>query len=30
VTHQVRMNGSRLQAWQFDTRQFETRCGMLD
>jgi len=30
VTHQVRMNGSRLQAWQFDTEQFKTRCGMLD
>jgi len=30
VTHQVRMNGSRLQAWQFDTNQFKSRCGMLD
>jgi len=30
VTHQVRMNGSRLQAWQFDANQFKTRCGMLD
>jgi len=30
VTHQVRMNGSRLQAWQFDAEQFKTRCGMLD
>jgi hypothetical protein len=30
VTHQIRMNGSRLQAWQFDANQFKTRCGMLD
>jgi len=30
VTHQVRMNGSRLQAWQFDVNDFKTRCGMLD
>ena len=30
VTHQVRMDGSRLQAWQFDANQFKTRCGMLD
>jgi hypothetical protein len=30
VAHQVRMNGSRLQAWQFDANQFKTRCGMLD
>ena len=30
VTHQVRMNGSRLQAWQFDTNQFKSRCGLLD
>jgi hypothetical protein len=30
VAHQVRMNGSRLQAWQFDTNQFKSRCGMLD
>ena len=30
VTHQVRMDGSRLQAWQFDTNQFKSRCGMLN
>ena len=30
VAHQVRMNGSRLQAWQFEANQFKTRCGMLD
>ena len=30
VTHQVRMEGSRLQAWQFDANQFKTYCGMLD
>jgi len=30
VTHQVRMNGSRLQAWQFDANQFKSRCGLLD
>jgi hypothetical protein len=30
VAHQVRMNGSRLQAWQFDANQFKSRCGMLD
>jgi len=30
VTHQVRMDGSRLQAWQFNTNQFESRCGLLD
>ena len=30
ITHQVRMNGSRLQAWQFDANQFKGRCGMLD
>jgi hypothetical protein len=28
VTHQVRVDGSRLQAWQFNTDQFKTRCGM--
>ena len=27
VTHQVRMDGSRLQAWQFDANNFKTRCG---
>ncbi|MBC2732930.1 MAG: DUF927 domain-containing protein [Desulfobacteraceae bacterium] len=30
ITHQVRMNGSRLQAWQFDIDQFKERCGMLE
>jgi hypothetical protein len=30
VTHQVRMNGSRLQAWQFDANQLKSRCGLLD
>jgi len=30
VTHQIRMNGSRLQAWQFDANQFKSRCGLLD
>lgn len=30
VTHQVRMYGSRLQAWQFNTNQFKSRCGLLD
>jgi hypothetical protein len=30
VTHQVRVDGSRLQAWQFNTDQFKTRCGMLE
>ena len=30
VTHQVRVDGSRLQAWQFDTEQFKTRCGMVE
>lgn len=30
VAHQVRMNGSRLQAWQFETNGFKSRCGMLD
>jgi hypothetical protein len=30
VTHQVRMDGSRLQAWQFDANQFKSRCEMLD
>jgi hypothetical protein len=30
VAHQVRMNGSRLQAWQFDAIEFKTRCGMQD
>ncbi len=30
VAHQVRMEGSRLQAWQFDASQFKIRCGMVD
>jgi len=30
IAHQIRMNGSRLQAWQFETGQFKSRCGMLD
>jgi hypothetical protein len=30
VTHQVRVDGSRLQAWQFNTDQFKARCGMLE
>jgi hypothetical protein len=30
VTHQVRVDGSRLQAWQFDTEQFKARCGMVE
>jgi Domain of unknown function (DUF927) len=30
VTHQVRVDGSRLQAWQFDTEQFKARCGIVE
>ena len=30
IAHQIRMNGSRLQAWQFDIDQFKGRCGMLE
>jgi hypothetical protein len=30
LTHQVRVDGSRLQAWQFDTEQFKARCGMTE
>ena len=30
VTHQVRVDGNRLQTWQFNTDQFKTRCGMLE
>jgi hypothetical protein len=30
VTHQVRVDGSRLQAWQFNVDQFKSRCGLLE
>jgi hypothetical protein len=30
ISHQVRMDGSRLQAWQFDANQFKARCGIED